>query len=158
MTYNRYIQEDTGVRWNLERWVNCHMHHITYTDMTPNGTTTTVCSLVSSLGSFQWITYKQFDREVQKFRNCLHRLSIGVDDKVSIIRYDSQIEREREREVQYHAMMHHWWSTAVYLISNNRVEWAVAKYAVNSLGAQLVPMYEAQAEKDWWGWCVVADG
>ena len=64
--------------------------------MTPNGTTT-VCSLVSSLGSFQWITYKQFDREVQKFRNCLHRLSIGVDDKVSIIRYDSQIERERER-------------------------------------------------------------
>jgi len=72
----------------------------------------------TSKGSFQWITYKQFDREVQKFRNCLHRLSIGVDDKVSII-------------------------------SNNRVEWAVAKYAVNSLGAQLVPMYEAQSEKDW---------
>ena len=36
-----------------------------------------------------------------------------------------------------------------YMISNNRVEWAVCKYAVNGLGAQLVPMYEAQAEKDW---------
>mmetsp|Transcript_5137 Transcript_5137/g.7857 ORF Transcript_5137/g.7857 Transcript_5137/m.7857 type:complete len:666 (-) Transcript_5137:128-2125(-) len=37
----------------------------------------------------------------------------------------------------------------VALISNNRVEWAVAYYAVNSLGAQVIPMYEAQQEKDW---------
>jgi long-chain acyl-CoA synthetase len=35
------------------------------------------------------------------------------------------------------------------LISNNRIEWAAAFYAANGLGAQLVPMYEAQAEKDW---------
>lgn len=37
----------------------------------------------------------------------------------------------------------------VALISNNRVEWAVSYYAANSLGAQIVPMYEAQSEKDW---------
>jgi len=37
----------------------------------------------------------------------------------------------------------------VAVISNNRLEWAVAMYAVTGLGAQLVPMYEAQLEKDW---------
>ena len=39
---------------------------------------------------------------------------------------------------------------SIAIISNNRVEWAVAMYAVVSLGGQLVPMYEAQLEKDWW--------
>ncbi len=33
-------------------------------------------------------------------------------------------------------------------MSNNRVEWAVTSYAINSIAGQLVPMYEAQAEKD----------
>jgi len=37
----------------------------------------------------------------------------------------------------------------VAIISNNRLEWAVAMYAVTGVGAQLVPMYEAQLEKDW---------
>lgn len=37
----------------------------------------------------------------------------------------------------------------VAVISNNRIEWAVGSYAVMSLGAQYVPMYEAQLEKDW---------
>eukprot|EP00605_Chrysophyceae_sp_TOSAG23-4_P001253 GSChrysophyteH1.ASY1.ANO1.1364.1 assembled CDS len=37
----------------------------------------------------------------------------------------------------------------VALISNNRVEWATAMYAVTGVGAQLVPMYEAQLESDW---------
>jgi long-chain acyl-CoA synthetase len=37
----------------------------------------------------------------------------------------------------------------VALISNNRVEWATAMYAVTGIGAQLVPMYEAQLEADW---------
>ena len=37
----------------------------------------------------------------------------------------------------------------VGIISNNRVEWAVSYYAANSLGAQVVPMYEQQAERDW---------
>lgn len=37
----------------------------------------------------------------------------------------------------------------VALISNNRVEWAVAFYAVASVGGSIVPMYEAQMEKDW---------
>lgn len=38
---------------------------------------------------------------------------------------------------------------AVAIISNNRVEWAVAAYASYSLGACYVPMYEAQTAPDW---------
>lgn len=38
---------------------------------------------------------------------------------------------------------------AVALIANNRVEWAVTAYAAFGLGVYLVPMYEAQHEKDW---------
>lgn len=37
----------------------------------------------------------------------------------------------------------------VAMISNNRPEWAVAAYATYSLGAQFVPMYEAQLDKEW---------
>ncbi|HVY44742.1 MAG TPA: long-chain fatty acid--CoA ligase [Minicystis sp.] len=37
----------------------------------------------------------------------------------------------------------------VCIISNNRVEWAVACYACFGLGAALVPMYEAQLPKEW---------
>jgi long-chain acyl-CoA synthetase len=38
---------------------------------------------------------------------------------------------------------------AVAIISNNRVEWAVAAYACYGLGAAYVPMYEAQHPKEW---------
>jgi len=37
----------------------------------------------------------------------------------------------------------------VAVISDNCVEWAVAAYATYGLGAQYVPMYEAQSPKDW---------
>ena len=37
----------------------------------------------------------------------------------------------------------------VAIISNNRIEWAVAAYACYGLGAALVPMYEAQLPKEW---------
>ncbi|MCI0547941.1 MAG: long-chain fatty acid--CoA ligase [Candidatus Rokubacteria bacterium] len=37
----------------------------------------------------------------------------------------------------------------VAIVSNNRVEWAVAAYACYGLGAALVPMYEAQLSKEW---------
>jgi long-chain acyl-CoA synthetase len=37
----------------------------------------------------------------------------------------------------------------VGLISNNRVEWAVAAYASLGLGAAIVPMYEAQPASEW---------
>ncbi len=37
----------------------------------------------------------------------------------------------------------------IAIISNNRVEWAVAAYATYTLGGAFVPMYEAQLEKDW---------
>ncbi|MCB9726910.1 MAG: long-chain fatty acid--CoA ligase [Deltaproteobacteria bacterium] len=37
----------------------------------------------------------------------------------------------------------------VAIISNNRPEWAIAAYATYSLGAQFVPMYEAQLPKEW---------
>ena len=37
----------------------------------------------------------------------------------------------------------------VAIIADNRVEWAVTEYACFGLGAALVPMYEAQLDKDW---------
>lgn len=37
----------------------------------------------------------------------------------------------------------------VAVIANNRVEWAVLSFAVHSLGAVYVPMYEAQAPSEW---------
>jgi len=37
----------------------------------------------------------------------------------------------------------------VGIVSNNRVEWAVACYATYGLGAAFVPMYEAQKAEDW---------
>jgi long-chain acyl-CoA synthetase len=37
----------------------------------------------------------------------------------------------------------------VAIISNNRIEWAVAAYACYGLGAAIVPMYEAQHAKEW---------
>ena len=84
------------------------------------------CKLFSERKSFgtrvgneyKWITYDEFGRLVQKFRNVLNHHHIGRGDKVAII-------------------------------SNNRVEWAIAMYAVTGVGAQLVPMYEAQLKKDW---------
>lgn len=37
----------------------------------------------------------------------------------------------------------------VAIVSNNRVEWAVAAYATYGLGATFVPMYEAQRSEEW---------
>jgi long-chain acyl-CoA synthetase len=37
----------------------------------------------------------------------------------------------------------------VAIVSNNRVEWAVAAYATYGLGATFVPMYEAQRADEW---------
>jgi long-chain acyl-CoA synthetase len=37
----------------------------------------------------------------------------------------------------------------VAIIADNRVEWAVTAYACFGLGAAMVPMYEAQHDKDW---------
>lgn len=34
---------------------------------------------------FDWITYAEFEREVQKFRNVLHAHNFGPDDKLAII-------------------------------------------------------------------------
>ena len=64
---------------------------------------------VKSGPKFDWVTFDQFGKLVQRFRNVLVHHKIGKNDKVGII-------------------------------SNNRVEWAVAMYAVASLGGQLVPM------------------
>ena len=55
---------------------------------------------------FEWISFNEFGRLVQKFRNVLVHHNIGKNDKVA-------------------------------LISNNRVEWAVAFYAVNGVGGQV---------------------
>ena len=80
---------------------------------------TKVCQLFSdrpALGTFhggkyEWMSYGDLQREVSAMRAVLSR-SFGI-------RGDDKVA----------------------IISNNRVEWAVAFFAVNSLGAQLVPMY-----------------
>ena len=72
----------------------------------------------SNAAAFDWITFKDFATEVQRFRNVLKHHEVGMNDKVAVI-------------------------------SNNRVEWAVAYFAIMGMGAQVVPMYEAQLEKDW---------
>jgi acyl-CoA synthetase (AMP-forming)/AMP-acid ligase II len=69
---------------------------------------------------YVWVTYGEFGRRVEKFRNVLVHHRIGKGDKVA-------------------------------LISNNRVEWAVAFYAVASVGGSVVPMYEAQVSSRWGG-------
>ena len=58
---------------------------------------------------YEWMTYAEFGKQVQLFRNVLAHHKIGKNDKVA-------------------------------LISNNRIEWAVAFYAVAGVGGQLVPM------------------
>ena len=80
---------------------------------------TKVCQLFSdrpALGTFrggkyEWMSYSDLEREVSALRIILYR-------RFGICGQDK-----------------------VAIISNNRVEWAVAFFAVNSLGAQLVPMY-----------------
>ena len=80
---------------------------------------TKVCQLFSdrpALGTFrggkyEWMCYGDLQREVSALRAVLSR-SFGIRG-----------------------------GDKVAIISNNRVEWAVAFFAVNSLGAQLVPMY-----------------
>jgi len=70
-------------------------------------------------GKYEWMTYEELDQAISALRSIL-------SSKYNI-GYDDKVA----------------------LISNNRVEWAVSFYAINSLGAQVVPMYEAQSEKDW---------
>lgn len=67
---------------------------------------------------FDFLTYGEFDKDVDQFRTALSQVGLTVDDKVA-------------------------------LISNNRAEWAITYYAANGLGAQVVPLYEAQTEADW---------
>ena len=62
-------------------------------------------------GKYEWMSYSDLEREVSALRIILYR-------RFGICGQDK-----------------------VAIISNNRVEWAVAFFAVNSLGAQLVPMY-----------------
>ncbi len=41
------------------------------------------------------------------------------------------------------------WGDSVAVIANNRLEWAVGAHACYGLGANYVPMYEAQLDKEW---------
>ena len=69
-------------------------------------------------GTWQWLTYGDFGKEVDKIRAGFARLGLKSGD-------------------------------AVALIANNRAEWAITAYAAFGLGVFLVPMYEAQLDKDW---------
>jgi long-chain acyl-CoA synthetase len=69
-------------------------------------------------GSWTWMTYAEFGKDVDRFRGGLASLGVARGDVVAVI-------------------------------ANNRPEWAVGAYAVYTLGASYVPMYEAQHVKDW---------
>lgn len=77
-----------------------------------------------------------------------HALGTRVGDKYEWMTYtEFAHEVQKLRNVLAHHKIEK--GDKVALISNNRVEWAVTMYAVTGMGAQLVPMYEAQLEKDW---------
>ena len=72
-------------------------------------------------GSWQWTSYADFGKQVEAFRG-----GLGGPGGLGVGKGD-----------------------VVAIIANNRVEWAVAAYAVYGLGASYVPMYEAQNPKEW---------
>jgi long-chain acyl-CoA synthetase len=72
-------------------------------------------------GTWVWTTYAEFASQVNKARGGLAGLGITPGGG-------------RDK---------------VAVIADNRVEWAVLEYACFGLGAAMVPMYEAQHEKDW---------
>lgn len=69
----------------------------------------------------------------------------GKFDYVSYGQFGQEVDRFRAVLARYGVHK----DDKVAIISNNRLEWAVAYYAANGRGAQLVPLYEAQTEKDW---------
>lgn len=69
---------------------------------------------------FDWVTFAEFGSDVKDFRKILASPPYSL-------KYGENLA----------------------IISNNRVEWAVCSYACASLGVPMVPMYEAQTEKDW---------
>jgi len=69
-------------------------------------------------GTWQWLTYCDFGKQVDGFRGGLAGLGLKRGDAIAVV-------------------------------SDNRVEWAVTAYAAFGLGVALVPMYEAQLDKDW---------
>ncbi len=72
-------------------------------------------------GTWVWTTYAEFAAQVNKARGGLAALGISPGGG----------------------------EAKVAVIADNRVEWAVLEYACFGLGAAMVPMYEAQHEKDW---------
>jgi len=71
--------------------------------------------------------------------------ALGEFEWVTFSEFDVLVQRTRNMLKAFNVGL----DDKVSLISNNRTEWAAIKYAANGLGAQLVPMYEAQMEKDW---------
>lgn len=69
----------------------------------------------------------------------------GTFDYVSYGQFGQDVDRFRAVLARYGVVR----DDKVSIISNNRLEWAVAYYAANGRGAQLVPLYEAQTEQDW---------
>lgn len=78
---------------------------------------------------------------------CLGTLNL-TQDKYNWLNYleiQSQVD-EFHKVLKLHKIEK---NDKIALISNNRIEWAISTYAAMFIGAQVVPMYEAQLEKDW---------
>jgi len=94
---------------------------------------------------FQWITFKEFDHMVNQARVILKNAGIGPGDVVSRKGIICMYLVKGKRFLSYRRLgsFHQ-----VGVISSNRPEWAVAAYAIYSLGGILVPMYEQQRLKE----------
>jgi long-chain acyl-CoA synthetase len=103
---------------------------------------------------YDWISYAEFGQRVERMRIVLKHHGVGKGDKVALIRCGEEQCRGvvtpcggTPRPCCSPFSLSPCASSPC--ISNNRVEWAVIFYATASVGGALVPMYEAQMEKDW---------
>lgn len=69
----------------------------------------------------------------------------GEFEWITYAEFASSVDRIRAALARRHIKA----GDKVAVISNNRVEWAVGAYATYGLGANWVPMYEAQPPSDW---------
>jgi hypothetical protein len=98
---------------------------------------------------FQFETLNELLEKTVKFHSANKVFGTRVDDGyewMSYSEFNFFVEKTRTFLALHHQVQA---NDKVSLISNNRWEWATVVYATFGLGAQIVPMYEAQLESDW---------
>jgi len=91
--------------------------------------------------------FELYQRSVQQYsdRPLLGQKKNGAWQWISYREFSEQVERTRSALLNLGLAA----GDRVALIANNRPEWAVIAYAAFTIKGVLVPMYEAQQDKDW---------